>query len=104
MPTCSSPRAISRARERSEQIEINGQISRAADYGRIVLRAYNGAVLRLSDVAHVIDGVANTRLAAWQGRTPAIILSVSKIAGANVIQTVDRVKKDPAAADALDFA
>ena len=80
-------------RERSEQIEINGQISRAADYGRIVLRAHNGAVLRLSDVAHVIDGVANTRLAAWQGRTPAIILSVSKIAGANVIQTVDRVKK-----------
>ena len=80
-------------RQRAEQIEINGQISRAADYGRIVLRAHNGAVLRLSDVAHVIDGVANTRLAAWQGRTPAIILNVSKIAGANVIQTVDRVKK-----------
>ena len=79
-------------RERAEQIEINGQISRAAEYGRIVLRAHNGAILRLSDVAHVIDGVTNTRLAAWQGRTPAIILSVSKIAGANIIQTVDRVR------------
>ncbi len=79
--------------QRSEQIDINGQISRAADYGRIVLRAHNGAVLRLSDVAHVIEGVTNTRLAAWQGRTPAIILNVSKITGANVIQTVDRVRK-----------
>ncbi len=79
--------------QRSEQIDINGQISRAADYGRIVLRAHNGAVLRLSDVAHVIDSVTNTRLAAWQGRTPAIILNVSKIAGANIIQTVDRVRQ-----------
>jgi multidrug efflux pump len=78
---------------RSEQIEVNGQITRATDYGRIVLKAHNGAVLRLSDVAHVIDGVTNTRLAAWQGRTPAIILNVSKVAGANIIQTVDRIRK-----------
>jgi multidrug efflux pump len=79
--------------KRSEQIEVNGQITRAADYGRIVLKAHNGALLRLSDVAHVIDGVTNTRLAAWQGRTPAIILQVSKVAGANIIQTVDRIRR-----------
>jgi multidrug efflux pump len=78
---------------RSEQIEVNGQITRATDYGRIVLKAHNGALLRLSDVAHVIDGVTNTRLAAWQGRTPAIILEISKVAGANIIQTVDRIRK-----------
>jgi multidrug efflux pump len=77
---------------RAEEIAINGQISRAADYGRLVLKVHNGAVLRLSDVAHVIDGVSNVRLAAWNGRTPAIILNVKKIAGANVIQTVDRIR------------
>jgi multidrug efflux pump len=78
--------------KRSEEILVNGQIRRAVDYGRIVLRAQNGAILRLSDVAHVIDSVSNTHLAAWNGHTPAIILAVSKIAGANVIETVDRIR------------
>ena len=86
------PTGSFQGRQRSEEIVVNGQIRRATDYGRIVLRAKNGAVLRLSDVAHVVDGVTNTRLAAWKGHTPAIILQVSKIAGANVIQTVDRVR------------
>ncbi len=77
---------------RAEQIAVNGQISRAADYKQIVLRAKGGAVLRLGDVAHVIDGVNNTRLAAWDGKRPAILLKVYKIAGANMIQVVDRVR------------
>ncbi len=77
---------------RAEEIRVNGQINRAIDYGRVVLKAKNGAVLRLSDVAHVVDGVTNTRLAAWHGTRPAIILNVSKVAGANVIQTVDRIR------------
>jgi multidrug efflux pump len=78
---------------RAEEIRVNGQIERAIDYGRVVLKAKNGAVLRLSDVAHVVDGVTNTRLAAWNGSRPAIILNVSKVAGANVIETVDRIRK-----------
>ena len=78
--------------KRSEEILINGQISRATDFGRVVLKAHNGAVLRLSDVAHVYDSVTNTRLAAWNGHDQAIILKISKIAGANVIETVDRVR------------
>ena len=77
---------------RAEEVTINGQIRRAEDYGRLVLKVHDGAVLRLSDVAHVVDGVTNVRLKAWNGRTPAIILNVKKIAGANVIQTVDRVR------------
>jgi multidrug efflux pump len=78
--------------KRSEEILINGQINRATDFGRVVLKAHNGAVLRLSDVAHVYDSVTNTRLAAWDGHDQAIILKVYKIAGANVIHTVDRVQ------------
>jgi multidrug efflux pump len=77
---------------RSEEIAINGQIDRAAAYGRVVLKAHNGAVLRLSDVARVVDGVSNVRLAAWNGHTPAILLRIYKIPGANIIDTVDRVR------------
>ena len=78
--------------EIAETIGVNGQLSQASEYGQLVLKAGNGAVLHLSDVATVVNSVANTRLAAWNGETPAILLNVSKEAGANVIDTVDRVK------------
>jgi len=77
---------------RAENIGVNGQISQAKQYAGLVLKAGNGAVLRLSDVATVINSTANVRLAAWDGRQPAILLTVSKEAGANVIDTVDRIR------------
>ncbi len=79
--------------ERAESIGINGQMSQASDYAPLVLKAGNGAILRLSDVATVIDGVANSRLAAWNGKQPAILLIITKEAGANVINTVNRIKE-----------
>ncbi len=79
--------------DRAETIGVNGQLSQASDYAPLVLKAGNGAVLRLSDVATVIDGVANTRLAAWNGKQPAILLIITKQAGANVIETVNRIKQ-----------
>ncbi len=78
--------------DRAETIGVNGQLSQAADFAPLVIKAGNGAVLRLSDVAGVIDGTANTRLAAWNGKTPAILLNISKEAGANVIETADRIR------------
>jgi multidrug efflux pump len=78
---------------RAESIGINGQMSQAQDYAPLVLKAGNGAILRLSDVATVVNGVANTRLAAWNGKQPAILLTITKQAGANVIETVDRIKE-----------
>ena len=79
--------------ERAETININGQLSQAAEYAPLVIKAGKGAVLRLSDVATVIDGTANTRLGAWNGKTPAILLNISKEAGANVIDTADRIRE-----------
>ena len=78
--------------ERAETLLLNGQITQAEDYAGLVLKSRNGATVRLSDVASVINGVANTKLAAWQGDHPAILLTITKTAGANVIETVDRVK------------
>ena len=86
------PTGAFQAPDRAESIGINGQISQASDYAPLVLKAGNGAILRLSDVATVVDGVANTRLAAWNGKQPAILLTITKAAGANVIDTVDRIK------------
>jgi multidrug efflux pump len=78
--------------ERAETLAINGQLTRAAGYRPLVIKQSNGALVQLGQVANVIDGVANTRLAAWYGDKPAILVSVTKTAGANVIQTVENVK------------
>ncbi len=78
--------------QRAETIELNGQITQAADYARLVLKTANGATVRLGDVAEVLDSVSNTKLAAWEGTKRAILLTLTKTAGANVIDTVDRVR------------
>jgi len=77
---------------RAETIELNGQITQASDYAKLVLKTTNGATVRLGDVADVLNSVSNTKLAAWEGTKPAILLTLTKIAGANVIDTVDRVR------------
>ena len=75
----------------SRAIGINGQMSQASQYAPLVIKVGNGAILRLSDIASVVNGTANTRLAAWNGKQPAILLSISKEAGANAIETADRI-------------
>ena len=57
-----------------------------------MLKTNKGAVVRIADVASVIDGVANTRLAAWDGKQAAILLTISKASGANVIDTVNGIR------------
>src|SRR6202035_2798435 len=59
----------------------------------IVIAYHNGAPVRLSDVANVIDGTENTRLAAWMNLTPAVIVNIQRQPGANIISVVDRIKK-----------
>jgi multidrug efflux pump len=76
----------------SESIGINGQMWQARQYRPLVIKTGNGAILRLSDVASVINGTANTRLAAWDGKQPAILLTITKESGANVIQTADGLR------------
>jgi len=73
-------------------IGLNEQLRHARDYRGLVVKSGPDAALRLADVATVTDSVANIRLAAWSGRKPAILVSISKEAGANVIDTVDRVQ------------
>ena len=76
----------------AETIALNGQLNVAADYAPLVIKTAGGAVVRLSNVARVIDGTANARLAASFGSKPAILVSITKAAGANVIETVDNVR------------
>ena len=74
-------------------INANDQLNSAAQYANIVIAYRNGAAVRLSDIAKVVSGPENSKLAAWSDKTPAILLNVQRQPGANVIATVDSVRK-----------
>ncbi len=74
-------------------IDANDQLASAAEYRSLVLAYKNGAAIRLADVASVVDDAENIRLAAWANMQPGIVINVQRQPGANVIETVDRIKK-----------
>jgi multidrug efflux pump len=78
---------------RSYTIDANDQLKSADAYRDIVIAFRNGAPVRLSDVAEIVDGAENEKLAAWKDATPAIIMNIQRQPGANVIDVVDRIKK-----------
>jgi len=82
--------------ERASTIDANDQLASAEAYGDAIIGYKNGAPLRLRDVAEVVEGAENARLAAYvagegMGFRPAIVLSVQRQPGANVIGVADRV-------------
>ncbi|WP_349281648.1 efflux RND transporter permease subunit [Polaromonas hydrogenivorans] len=101
---------------RSYSINSNDQLLAASDYQNLIIAYRNGAAVRVSDVARVVESAENTQLGAWAsiacapgasaspdepgdclgtpGRrlVPAIILNVQRQPGANVIATVDAIK------------
>ena len=79
--------------ETTADITANDQISKAADYAPLVVGTNgNGGVVRLRDVAHVYDALQTFRAAGFVNQKPAVIVLVFRLPGANVIQTVDRIK------------
>ncbi|MCY7389722.1 MAG: MdtB/MuxB family multidrug efflux RND transporter permease subunit [Burkholderiales bacterium] len=78
---------------RAYTIDANDQLKSAAEYRSIVIAFKAGAPIYLTDIADVIEGAENVKLAAWMNETPAIILNIQRQPGANVIEVVDRVKQ-----------
>jgi len=76
----------------SEIIRVNSQFQNASEYSSLILRAPNGTVLRLTDIATVKDGVRNIRAAGTYDGRPAVIITITRSAGANVVETADRVR------------
>ena len=74
------------------QIDSNDQLTVSSDYRGVVIAYSNGAPVLLKEVATVVDGVENTRLAAWMNKTPAVILNIQRQPGANTISVVKSIK------------
>jgi multidrug efflux pump len=74
------------------QIDSNDQLNVSSDYRDVVIAYSNGSPVLLKDVANVVDGVENTRQAAWMNKTPAVILNIQRQPGANTIAVVKSIK------------
>jgi multidrug efflux pump len=74
-------------------IGANDQLLSSSDYRALIITHQNGAPVRLSDVAEVIDSAENIKQAAWMNAVPAVIVNVQRQPGANIIKVVDRVKE-----------
>jgi multidrug efflux pump len=73
-------------------IGANDQLLSSAAYKPLVVAFHNGAPVRLSDVANVIDDSEDVKEAAWMNSVPAVILNIQRQPGANIITVVDQVK------------
>jgi multidrug efflux pump len=76
----------------SADILANDQISHAVDFKQVVVGYKKGAVIRLTDVADVIDSVQNVRAAGYLNGKRAVVLTIFRQPGANIIETVDRIR------------
>ncbi|PJE40505.1 MAG: multidrug transporter subunit MdtB [Pseudomonas sp.] len=77
---------------RVSQLDANDQLKSVDEYRELILGYKDGATLRLKDVAEIIDGAENLRLAAWANRNEAVLVNVQRQPGANVIDVVDRIQ------------
>jgi multidrug efflux pump len=74
-------------------IGANDQLVSSDGYKPLIVAYRNGAPIRLSDVATVLDGAENVKQAAWAGERRAVIVNIQRQPGANIIAVVDRLHK-----------
>jgi len=84
--------------QQSYTIAANDQLTAAEAYKNIVIAYRNGAPVLVKDVANVVDGLENSKVAGWYKGHSAVIIDVQRQPGANIIETVQRTK---AALDSL---
>jgi multidrug efflux pump len=77
----------------SYTIGANDQLVSSSDYKPVIIAYRNGAAVRTSDVATVVDAAENSQQAAWMNRQPAVIVNIQRQPGANIIAVVDRIHK-----------
>ena len=77
---------------KSWTIDANDQLGDVTSYRTLVIGFANGAPIRLSDVANVVEATENVRLGSWMNGKPAVVIDVQRQPGANVIGTVDAIK------------
>jgi len=87
-----SPKGSFDGDKTSYTLASNDQLLEAKDYQSLVLTQKRDIPVKLSALGRVVEGVENERLAGWSGTNRAVLVIIQKQAGANVIETVDRIR------------
>lgn len=74
------------------QVQANDQLEKAKDYETLIIRYQDGSVLRLKDVAKVADSVEDRYNSGFFNNDAAVLLVINRQAGANIIETVNEIK------------
>src|SRR5271170_3403844 len=74
-------------------VTTNDQLLHAVDYMPLVVGYHNGAAIKLSDVANVQDSTENLRAAGFVNGKPSVLIIIYRQPGANIIDTVDRIRE-----------
>lgn len=90
--TTDSPKGSIDGTRRSFTIYANDQMTKAAQYESVIVAYRNGGPVRVRDIGTAVDDAQNRELAAWQSGRRGIGLAIFKQPGANVIDTVERIK------------
>ena len=86
------PKERSTARGKAYTLNTNDQLLKPEAYNDLIVAYRNGSPVRISDIGKAIEGPENDLIAGWYNKQRAIILAVQREPGANVIETVDRIK------------
>jgi multidrug efflux pump len=74
------------------EVGANDQLFNAIDYKPLLIAYHNGAAVRVSDVGDVVDSVEDLRAAGYANGKPGVMLIIFRQPGANIIETVDRIR------------
>ncbi|HKP61813.1 MAG TPA: multidrug efflux RND transporter permease subunit [Polyangiales bacterium] len=90
--TTNRPKGVLHGPLRAVSLDANDQLMGAKSYASLIVRSDGDHVVRLADIADVVDGVENTQAAAWTNGVRSVILLVRREPGANILETIARVK------------
>jgi hydrophobe/amphiphile efflux-1 (HAE1) family protein len=89
-----SPKGSLEGHGLSYTLNSNDQLLQAQEYQPLILAQKPTGPIKLGAIGNVIDGVENTLQAGWSGTNIAVLVIIFKQADANVIETVQRIKKE----------
>ena len=90
--TSNSPRGLLSGKASTWWIEANGQLTQASQYRDLIVTYKNGVPVRLKDVANVYDSIQDKYSSGYFNSKPSVSISITRQAGANMLETIDSVK------------
>jgi multidrug efflux pump len=87
-----SPKGIVEGTSNRWVLADTDQLLKPDQYAPLIVAYRNGAAVRLSDIAKVTEGIEDLRNSGFSNGQPAVVIGIGRQPGANIIETVDRIK------------